>query len=164
MEKAFGTKRIYLQDGQMSTFLKQGGWRQQMLVIWRRSFDIQPPAFTEDDERNPKINSAYRNEDVNNLPLTESLTDTIARVVPYFENVIKKDMEEGKRVLIVAHGNSLRALVKYFEKISDKEIVDINIPTGIPLVYEFNNDFKVINKYYLGDESAINEKMNNVAN
>ena len=136
----------------------------EQVKIWRRSFDIQPPAFTEDDERNPKINSAYRNEDVNNLPRTESLTDTIARVVPYFENVIKKDMEEGKRVLIVAHGNSLRALVKYFENISDKEIVDINIPTGIPLVYEFNNDFKVINKYYLGDESAINEKMNSVAN
>lgn len=132
--------------------------------IWRRSFDIQPPALTEDDERSPKINNAYRNEDVNNLPLAESLKDTIARAVPYFENVIKKDMDEGKRVLIAAHGNSLRALVKYFEKISDKAIMDINIPTGIPLVYEFDSDFKVINKYYLGDESTINEKMNHIAN
>lgn len=90
--------------------------------------------------------------------LTESLKDTIERIVSYFERVIKAEMLEGKRVLIVAHGNSLRALVKYLEGLSEKEIVEVNIPTGIPLVYEFNDGFKVTNKYYLGDESVIAKK------
>ena len=136
----------------------------EQVKIWRRSFDIQPPALDVDDERNPKLHSEYRDEDKTKLPLAESLKDTIARAVPYFENVIRKDMESGKKVLIAAHGNSLRALVKYFENIADDEIINVNIPTGIPLIYEFNDDFKVINKYYLGDENAIKEKMNNVAN
>ncbi len=98
------------------------------------------------------------------LPLAESLKDTIARAVPYFEGVIKNDMIAGKRVFIAAHGNSLRALVKYFENIPDDEIVNLNIPTGIPLVYELDNDFHVENKYYLGDRDAIAAKMDSVAN
>ena len=132
--------------------------------IWRRSYDIQPPSLEETDERNPKLQDGYRNEDASLLPLAESLKDTIARAVPYYESAIKKDLLSGKRVMVVAHGNSIRALVKYFENISDNEIVNLNIPTGVPLVYEFNDDFSIANKFYLGDEAAIKEKMNNVAN
>ena len=95
---------------------------------------------------------------------TESLETTIERVVPYFENVIKKDMQAGKRVIIAAHGNSLRALVKYFDNMSKEEILGVNIPTGVPLVYEFDDNFKVIKKYYLGDQEALAAKMAAVAN
>ncbi|GAB6109447.1 2,3-diphosphoglycerate-dependent phosphoglycerate mutase [Fusibacter bizertensis] len=132
--------------------------------IWRRSFDIQPPSLTEDDERNPAKDVRYRKVDKTELPLAESLKDTIARTIPYFEQVIKPDMQEGKRVLIVAHGNSLRALVKYFEGLSDDEIIDVNIPTGIPLVYEFDENLGFNKKYYLGDDETIEAKMNQVAN
>ncbi len=135
----------------------------EQVKIWRRSFDIQPPALTEDDERSPKKSVQYKDVDPAELPLTESLKDTIARVVPYFESTIKQDMLAGKRVLIAAHGNSLRALVKYFDNATDEEILEVNIPTGIPLVYEFDDNFKVLNKYYLGDQEAINSKINAVA-
>lgn len=136
---------------------------EDQVKIWRRSFDIQPPALEETDERNPKLIEVYR--DVKEeLPLAESLKDTIARVVPYFESTIKKDMLDGKRVLIAAHGNSLRALVKYFENLTDDEIIDVNLPTGIPLVYEFDDDFNVISKGYLGDQEKIASKINAVAN
>lgn len=136
---------------------------EDQVKIWRRSFDIQPPALEPDDERNPRSQDQYRNVEPNNLPLTESLKDTIARVVPYFEAVVKKNMEAGKRVLIAAHGNSLRALVKYFDQLSDDEIVGVNIPTGVPLVYEFDETFKVVSKRYLGDQAAIERKMQSVA-
>lgn len=136
---------------------------EDQVKIWRRSFDVQPPALEESDERNPKLIDAYR--DVKEeLPLAESLKDTIARVVPYFESTIKKDMLAGKRVLIAAHGNSLRALVKYFENLTDDEIIDVNLPTGIPLVYEFDKDFTFISKGYLGDQEKIASKINAVAN
>jgi len=137
---------------------------EEQVKIWRRSFDIQPPSLEETDERNPKFSVQYRNEIPENIPLAESLKDTIARTVPYFNDVIKKDMEQGKRVLIAAHGNSLRALVKHFECIPDNEIVDINIPTGVPLVYEFDDKFSVIKKYYLADENVLKAKMESVAN
>ncbi len=132
--------------------------------IWRRSFDVQPPTLTEEDERSPRLSVQYRDEDPAVLPLTESLKDTIARTVPYFEEVIKKDMLAGKRVVIAAHGNSLRALVKYFDNMTDDEITEVNIPTATPLVYEFDDNFNVVNKYYLGDQEAIAAKMNSVAN
>lgn len=132
--------------------------------IWRRSFDVPPPALEEDDERNPKLQAPYRNENKNSLPLTESLKITIDRVIPYYNDFIKKDMEAGKKVLIVAHGNSIRALVKYFDNLSDKEIIDVNIPTGVPLVYEFDKNFKVTKKYYIGDQEAIAAKQAAVAN
>jgi len=132
--------------------------------IWRRSFDIKPPALDETDERNPKFRVQYRNEAPGDMPLAESLKDTIARTVPYFNDVIKKDMEQGKRVIIAAHGNSLRALVKHFDGISDNEIIDLNIPTGVPLVYEFDKNFSVTDKYYLADENALKAKMETVAN
>jgi 2,3-bisphosphoglycerate-dependent phosphoglycerate mutase len=120
--------------------------------------------LAKDDERNPAFSAMYRDINTSLLPLTESLKDTIARAVPYFEDVIKHDILAGKRVLIAAHGNSLRALVKYFENIPDDEIVNLNIPTGIPLVYELDNDFHVVKKYYLGDPEEIAAKMNSVAN
>lgn len=132
--------------------------------IWRRSFDVQPPALEEDDKRNPRLQEQYRCEEKDQLPLCESLKDTIARVIPYFEEIIQKDMTDGKRVLIAAHGNSIRALVKYFDHLSEAEIMEVNIPTGVPLVYEFNDHFQPIRKYYLGDSEAIKAKMDSVAN
>ncbi|MDR1217005.1 MAG: 2,3-bisphosphoglycerate-dependent phosphoglycerate mutase, partial [Oscillospiraceae bacterium] len=101
------------------------------------------------DERSPALDVRYSGETADVLPLTESLKDTIARAAPYFESVVMSDMRSGRRVLIVAHGNSLRALVKYFEDMPDSEITEVNIPTGIPLVYEFDSDFKATRKFYL---------------
>lgn len=135
----------------------------EQVRIWRRSFDIQPPALEPADERNPALQKMYRNVEKSLLPLTESLKDTIARVVPYYENVIKKDIEAGRNVLIAAHGNSLRALVKYLDGISDDDIVGINIPTGVPLVYELDDDLKAISHRYLGDAEELEAKIQSVA-
>jgi 2,3-bisphosphoglycerate-dependent phosphoglycerate mutase len=137
---------------------------EDQVKIWRRSYDIKPPALEETDKRHPKNDPMFRNVDPKNLPANESLETTVARAVPYFNNVIKKDMEAGKRVIIAAHGNSLRALVKYFDNMSNDAIIGVNIPTGIPLVYEFDNDFKVVKHYYLGDQEALKAKMEEVAN
>ena len=137
---------------------------EEQVKVWRRSYDVQPPALTKEDDRNPQNQAPYRCEDKSLLPLTESLKDCVARVVPFFEEVIKKDMKDGKRVLIAAHGNSLRSLVKYLDNMSDEEIVGVNIPTGVPLVYEFDDNFKVLNKYYLIDESELKARMEAVAN
>jgi len=131
---------------------------------WRRSFDIPPPALEENDERNPANQEQYRGVPKKDLPLHESLKDTIARVVPYYNDVIVPDIKAGKKVLIAAHGNSLRALVKYLDNISDEEIVELNIPTGVPLVYELDKDLKPIKHYYLGDQDAINAAINAVKN
>ena len=131
---------------------------------WRRSYDIPPPALEASDERNPAKQIQYSGVDPKDLPLTESLKDTVARAVPYFEAEIKPRMLKGERILIAAHGNSLRALVKTFEKMSDEDIVGVNIPTAVPLVYEFDRDFNVISKRYLGDQDKINAKVNAVAN
>ena len=137
---------------------------EEQVKLWRRSFDVPPPALDKDDKRCPHNQAPYRNVDKSELPYNESLKDTIERVIPYYEEVIKKDMLDGKRVLITAHGNSLRALVKYLDNLTDEEIILVNIPTGIPLVYEFDDNFKVINKYYLGNQDEINAKINSVAN
>ena len=138
---------------------------EEQVKIWRRSFDISPDALDEADERNPRLQDQYRGEtDKSILPLTESLATTIERVIPYFNETIKKDMLAGKRVLIAAHGNSLRALVKYLDNLSDEEIISVNIPTGVPLVYEFDANMKVIGKNYLGDQEALRKKMESVAN
>ena len=137
---------------------------EEQVKLWRRSFDVPPPALDKDDKRCPHNQAPYRNVDKSELPYNESLKDTIERVIPYYEEVIKKDMLDGKRVLITAHGNSLRALVKYLDNLTDEEIISVNIPTGIPLVYEFDDNFKVINKYYLGNQDEINAKINSVAN
>ena len=136
----------------------------KQVLIWRRSFDALPPLLLEDDQRDPVTQEMYRNVDKLKLPLGESLKLTIDRVVPFFEKEIKPKISSEKRVLIVAHGNSLRALVKYLEKISNQEIVDLNIPTGIPLVLNLNSDFNVIDKYYLGDASELQAKIDLVKN
>ena len=122
---------------------------EEQVKLWRRSLEVRPPLITDDDYRNPKLDIKYMNEGDDDIPMGESLRDTIDRVVTYFVEVIKKEMEDNNRVLIVAHGNSIRALVKYFEKLSEKEIMELEIPTGVPLIYEFDDDFKFINKKYL---------------
>lgn len=137
---------------------------QEQVKIWRRSFNVKPPILSETSNQNPRMQLQYRGINPDELPLCESLEDTINRVVPYFNNTIKQDMLKNKRVLLVAHGNSIRALVKYFENLSEKEILEVNIPTGVPLVYEFDDNFNVINKYYLGDQAEIEKKINSVSN
>lgn len=129
---------------------------EEQVHIWRRSYDVLPPAMEKEDRKAPRNMLAYRDVlDKDELPLHESLKETIARVVPYFEDEIKGKMEEGKRVIISAHGNSIRALVKYLEDLDNDEIMEVNIPTGIPLVYEFDEDFNVTDRYYLGDQDRV---------
>lgn len=128
---------------------------EEQVKIWRRSYDVPPPALDPDDDRNPAKQEQYKDVPAENLPLTECLKDTVARVVPYFDDVIKPRMLAGDKVIIVAHGNSLRALVKYLEDISDEDIPGVEIPNGIPLVYELDRDFNVISKRYLGDQNAL---------
>ena len=136
---------------------------EEQVRIWRRSFDVKPPVLDPEDKRSPKLQEQYRGVKPENLPLTESLKDTVARVVPYYEKEILPEMRCGKRVLIAAHGNSLRALIMYFEKLTEEEIVSGNVPTGTPLVYRLDDEGKVIEKYYLGDQEAIAAKMKAVA-
>ena len=136
---------------------------EEMVHIWRRSFDVRPPELSQEDGRNPARQTQYREVDPAQLPLCESLKDTIARVIPYYEQEILPQVNSGKRILIAAHGNSIRALVMYFEKLSEDEIMNINIPTGVPLVYEFTDDGQIIRKYYLGDSDAIESKIKAVA-
>ena len=136
----------------------------EQVRIWRRSFDVKPPALELNDARAPRNQEMFRGIPEEKLPLTESLETTIERVIPYFEEVIKPDMKAGKRVLIAAHGNSLRALVKYLDGLTPEEILNVNIPTGSPLVYEFDEDFHVLRHYYLGmSESELQAKMDAVA-
>jgi 2,3-bisphosphoglycerate-dependent phosphoglycerate mutase len=122
--------------------------------IWRRSYDIPPPPLTADDPRHPSHDPRYANLTADELPLTESLKDTVARFLPYWHQKIAPSITSGRRVIIAAHGNSLRALVKYLDGVSDADIVELNIPTGIPLVYELNDDLTPIRHYYLGDAAA----------
>jgi len=136
----------------------------EQVKIWRRSFDVKPPVLSDDDERSAKKQAMYRDVDQSFLPQNESLETTIERVVPYFLEEIKPQMKTGKRVIIAAHGNSLRALVKYLDNLTPEEILEVNIPTGTPLVYEFDDHFNVARHYYLGDQEAIAAKMNAVAN
>jgi 2,3-bisphosphoglycerate-dependent phosphoglycerate mutase len=122
--------------------------------IWRRSYDIPPPALTLDDPRHPGKDPRYAGLNPNEVPQTESLKNTVGRFLPYWHETIAPVVQSGKRVLIAAHGNSLRALVKYLDQISDQDIVELNIPTGIPLVYELNDDLTPIRHFYLGDPEA----------
>jgi 2,3-bisphosphoglycerate-dependent phosphoglycerate mutase len=131
--------------------------------IWRRSYDTQPPALELDDERHPRYDRRYQDLKPEALPKTEALKDTVARMVPYWQETIAPMVKSGQRVLIVAHGNSLRALVKHLDNISEKEITELNIPTGIPLVYELDEDLKPIKSYYLGDEEAVRKAAEAVA-
>jgi len=135
----------------------------QQVKIWRRSYDTPPPALTPDDERFPAKDPRYQDVEAKDLPLTECLKDTVARVLPYWNDVIVPDIRAGKRIIIAAHGNSLRALVKYLDNMSEAEIMELNIPTGVPLVYEFDEQLKPIKHYYLGDPAEIAAAMDAVA-
>lgn len=121
----------------------------EQVQLWRRSASVRPPKLTKQDERYPGNDPKYRDLRENELPLTENLDDTIKRVVKYYEEVIKEDILDDKKVIIVAHGNSLRGLIKYLENLSDEEIMQVEIPTGNPLVYQLDDDLKVISKFYL---------------
>jgi 2,3-bisphosphoglycerate-dependent phosphoglycerate mutase len=131
--------------------------------IWRRSYDVRPPALATDDERSPANDPRYADLLPEQVPLTECLQDTVDRFLPYWQGVIEPAVRKGQRVLIAAHGNSLRALVKYLDGVSDEEILGVNIPTGIPLVYELDDDMKPVRHYYLGDPEKIEKATRAVA-
>ncbi len=131
--------------------------------IWRRSYDIQPPPLTPDDPRYPGRDPRYASLTPAELPLTECLKDTVARFLPLWHEQIAPAVKSGERLLVAAHGNSLRALVKYLDNISDSEIVELNIPTGMPLVYEFDDDLNPIDRYYIGDPEKVKAAMDAVA-
>jgi 2,3-bisphosphoglycerate-dependent phosphoglycerate mutase len=132
--------------------------------IWRRSYDIPPPALTAADPRHPSHDRRYAGLTRDQLPLTESLKDTVARFLPYWQETIAPDIRAGRRVLVAAHGNSIRALVKFLDNVSEEQIVELNIPTGVPLVYLLNEDLRPLQKYYLGDQEAAARKAAAVAN
>ncbi|HGJ5875725.1 MAG TPA: 2,3-diphosphoglycerate-dependent phosphoglycerate mutase [Arsenophonus sp.] len=136
----------------------------EQVKLWRRSFEITPPELTKDDLRYPGNDPRYANLAPSELPVTESLATTIKRVVPYWENVIKPKIAKGEKVIIAAHGNSLRALVKHLDNMSEEEILELNIPTAMPLVYEFDENMHPIKHYYLGDQTEIAAKATAIAN
>jgi 2,3-bisphosphoglycerate-dependent phosphoglycerate mutase len=136
----------------------------EQVKIWRRSYDTRPPALEESDQRFPGHDPRYAGILKNELPLTECLKDTVARFLPLWNDEIAPLVQSGKKVVIVAHGNSLRALVKHLDNVSEEEIVSLNIPTGVPLVYELDENLRPIKHYYLGDQEAIKKAMEAVAN
>ncbi len=133
------------------------------VIKWRRRYDTPPPALEKNDERYPGNDRRYHDLSENEIPLTECLKDTVARFLPYWKSTILPDIQKGKKVLITAHGNSLRALVKYLDNVPDDKIVGMNIPTGIPLVYELDDKFQPIKNYYLGDPEEIKKAIEGVA-
>ena len=137
---------------------------EEQVTVWRRSYDVPPPVLEKSDPRYPGNDPRYKDLNPKDLPLTESLKDTVARFLPYWHDTIFPILKSGKKVLIAAHGNSLRALVKYLDNMSEEEIVKLNIPTGIPLVYEFDKNFKAVKHYYLGDPEKIAAAAHAVAN
>jgi 2,3-bisphosphoglycerate-dependent phosphoglycerate mutase len=144
----------------METVEKHG---EEQVKIWRRSYDIRPPALALDDPRGPQHDPRYASLNAGEAPLTECLKDTVDRVLPYWTETIAPVIRSGQRVLIASHGNSLRALIKYLDHVSDNEIVGVNIPTGIPLVYELNDDLTPIRHFYLGDPAAVEKATKAVA-
>jgi len=136
----------------------------EQVLLWRRSYDTPPPALAKDDPRYPGKDPRYKDLTKDELPLTECLKDTVNRFLPYWRQVIAPSLKQGKKVIIAAHGNSLRALVKYLDCVCDEDIVSLNIPTGIPLVYELDDNLKALKHYYLGDPEAIKKAINSVAN
>jgi 2,3-bisphosphoglycerate-dependent phosphoglycerate mutase len=136
---------------------------EEQVKIWRRSYDVPPPLLDPDDERHPRFDRRYAGLSPEQLPRSEALKNTVERMLPYWHGTIAPVVRSGQRVLIVAHGNSLRALVKYLDDISDRDIVSLNIPTGIPLIYELDPDLRPLKHYYLGDEEAIRKAMEAVA-
>lgn len=131
---------------------------EHQVKIWRRSFDVRPPMLTPNDERNPALHPHYRHIPVNQLPLGESLKDTFYRVIPYYEETIRPQLQKGNRVMITAHGNTIRALMMYLEQLTSDEVLQLNIPTGVPLVYKLNEDLVLVHKQYLGDPDKISKR------
>ncbi len=136
---------------------------EEQIKIWRRSYDVPPPALEYNDERHPRFDHRYAELLPNQIPATESLKITLERVMPYWSNRLAPIIQSGKQVLIVAHGNSIRAMVKYLDNISDAEIPELNIPTGIPLVYELTPDLKPLKHYYLADDETVRKAAEAVA-
>ena len=136
---------------------------EEQVLIWRRAYDVPPPALEKSDERWPGHDARYSDLTEAQLPLTECLADTVDRFLPYWHETIAPEIKAGKRVIIAAHGNSLRALAKFLDDVSDEAILKLNIPTGMPLVYELDEDLKPIKNYYLGDEEAVKAAMDAVA-
>ncbi len=137
---------------------------EEQVKIWRRSYDVPPPALELTDARHPRFDPRYADLTPAQLPATESLKITLERVLPYWHSILAPMIKSGKRVLIAAHGNSIRAMVKYLDNISDKEITELNIPTGIPLVYELDANLKPVTHYYLADEATVRKAAEAVAN
>ncbi|MDP4280512.1 MAG: 2,3-diphosphoglycerate-dependent phosphoglycerate mutase [Bacteroidota bacterium] len=157
-EKHYGT----LQGLNKSEMAEKYGDAQ--VHIWRRSYDVPPPALPNDDPRHPRFDPRYKNLDPADIPATESLKETVARIVPYWQNEMAGNLKKYKEVLVAAHGNSLRGIVKYLKNISDEEIVGLNLPTGIPYVFEFDDDLNLQKDYFLGDPEVIRKLMEEVAN
>ena len=132
--------------------------------LWRRSFDVQPPALAMDDERSPRHDPRYNELSDSEIPLTEALKDTIARLMPYYNDHILKAFEKHDEVMVVAHGNSLRGIVKELRQMTNEEIIEFNIPTAIPYIFELDDNYKVQNHFFLGDPDEIARKMQSVAN
>jgi 2,3-bisphosphoglycerate-dependent phosphoglycerate mutase len=137
---------------------------EEQILIWRRSYDVPPMPLEKNDPRYPGNDPRYKDLKPSELPLTECLKDTVARFLPYWHQIIAPSVKSDKRVIIAAHGNSLRALVKYLDNISEEKIVSLNIPTAIPLVYELNDNLKPVKSYYLGDPEVVKKAMESVAN
>lgn len=137
---------------------------EEQVKIWRRSYDVRPPALDINDERHPSKEEKYADLPASVLPSTECLKDTVERVVPFYEKNIAPYIKQGKTAVVAAHGNSLRALVKYLDNVSESEITELNIPTGMPLVYELDDRLNAVNHYYLGDPEEVKKAMEAVAN
>ncbi len=137
---------------------------ENQVKIWRRSYDIRPPELEKKDPRYPGKDPRYRDLNPKDIPTAECLKDTVARFMPYWNETIAPTIKSGKRVIIAAHGNSLRALVKHLDNVSEKDITDLNIPTGIPLVYELDDNLRPLKRYYLGDPKEVKKAMEAVAN
>ena len=155
-ERHYGT----LQGLNKAETAKKYGEKQ--VLLWRRSYDTRPPALKKSDERYPGFAPHYKDLSENEIPVTECLKDTVERLIPYWHDAIVPSIYSGNRVIVTAHGNSLRALVKYLDNVSDEKIVSLNIPTGIPLVYELNEELKPLRHYYLGDPEEVKKAIDAV--
>lgn len=136
----------------------------EQVLVWRRSYDVAPHALAEDDPRNPRIQARYREVPDMELPRTESLKETIERIMPYWKCVIFPNLKNVDQLLVVAHGNSLRGIIKHLKDISDEDIVNLNLPTAVPYVFEFDDELNLLNDYFLGDPEEIKKLMEAVAN
>lgn len=137
---------------------------EEQVLVWRRSYDVPPAAVELNDERNPRLEAKYKKENQELIPLTESLKETVARMIPYWEGEIRESLKTNDQILVAAHGNSLRAVIKHLKNISEKDIVSLNLPTGIPYVFEFDDQLNLLKDYFLGDEETIKKLMEEVAN